>query len=1056
MKNNIKNIIQIADIHIRPLNRHLEYQDVFENLYIYLKTLVKKETIVCICGDIFHTKDKLLSETIIIYHDFINQLSKLVDKVYIILGNHDLFKSANRYDMVYGISYISTNKLTNVEIVRNSCILTYKNLDIIVSAINDSFISFQEYQQYKETNENQENLSIHMYHGIVHKNKETFMGNVYKTESDFIDFDLTLLGDLHEHHFVDTTKKICYSGSLIQQNFKESLDKGVVHFTLNKNKIFSEFVPIKNNNVFYTFNINSEGILNKDFDVVSKYQEVNIRLLLELDPIDCTNQFLESIISEIKDHCNVVSITKQFKNIINKINTKINESFLSKETLLLDNEQDNLNINQTEFNILNNILDKMVEDDVELKKNIIEYHKILKKEIDYKEELIYTNTWNITSIEFENVFIYGENYKNKIEFKDGIIGVLGNNAIGKSCILHIIIYGLFGYINKTKNVNNKTIMNKFSKTFYIKLNITMGNCNYSIIRKNGKVKVRKTGNTIEEQLQFLQDDLEITCSTKTDTEKLIKETLGITTKDDFIFTNIISNVLYKNIITMSNADLDETLSNLFNTRIYKDLFIEAKTRLKKLQISKIEIESQLSSYTQTLNGLSQTQDNITVSYSKSKLISQRNVLIKQLNSVNKELSNYKSTTFIKLNDTETYTSKIQVFENKLSQYHTHLNEIINSFTEDDIKKLPILKNNTSKFDKSNFVYNEPESYNSTIDYKEKVANINNYIHHNSENSETEENKLNLKEINLLKKSLKSKTKPQDLNGKEFLLIKQFFENYIENCKKSVNDYNKNIISILEEKLIEFEECLNYNIYQEYLIKMKEYNNLLQYKNYIDDKNFLLLLKENKQKSELLEVKSELESSIKNIDIELTKIELLEKHKTINIDKINLLKEELDTLQKNIKIVDTYKNLVSDKYLPKFLLEQTIKQIQKEANEIIFTMCNLTISFETLDTCKWNILIHKNDMNLGVQQCSGFENFIINIALKIIFDKYKFYSGIKMFFIDEGLDCVSEENYDKLDDLFELLKTYYKTVIIISHNETLKSKIEHCINIQSDFICSKIV
>lgn len=1043
MTNNIKNIIQIADIHIRPINRHLEYQDVFKNLYDYLKTLNKNDTIVCICGDIFHSKDKLLSETIVIYYDFIYNLSILVDKVYIILGNHDLFKSINRYDMIYGISYISSNINSNIEVIRSSSIITYKNLDIVVSAINDSFIDFNSFKK-SDTFKNNDTLSIHLYHGIVHKNNESFMGNVYKKESDFIDFDLTLLGDLHEHHFVDNTKKICYSGSLIQQNFKESLNKGIVHHFIEDNKINSKFIPIKNNTAFYTFFINSEGIVNKDFNVVSNYKYVNIRLLLELDPVDCTNQFLESITSEIKEHCNVVSITKQFKNIINKINTKTSQTI-----------SDNLESLDTEYNILNNILDTLTKDDSELKKDIIEYHNTLKKEIKFNEELVYTNNWSISCLEFENVFIYGNNYKNKIEFKDGIIGILGNNAIGKSCILHIIIYALFGYINKTKNVNNKTIINKFSKTFHIKLTIIMNNINYSIIRKNGKVKIRKSGNTLEEQVAFFKENIDLTCSTKTDTEKLIKETLGITNKDDFIFTNIVSNVLYKNIITMSNSELDDTLTNLFNTKIYKELFLVAKTKLKDLQNSKIEIESKISSYTQTLNSLSETNNELSFSCSKSKLISQRNSLIKDLNKINKELLAYKDTQFIKLSDTESYDSKIQVYENKLIQYNSHLNEIINSYTEDDLYKIPILKNNISKYDKTKFVYNQPESYDSSISYQEKIDNINNFINHNNENNSSG-NIIDLKEINNLKKTLKNKTKPQELSIKEFLLIKSFFNNYIENCKISINEYNKNIVSILEEKLVNFTCCLNYSIYQEYLNSMETYNNLLQYKNYIDDKNHLILLQKNKEKSKLLKDKTNLEDSIKKIDIDLTKIELIEKHKSINTDKINVLKDELNELQKNIKIIDTYKNIVSDKYLPKFLLEQTIKQIQTEANEIIFTMCNLTVSFETFDTCKWNILIHKNDMNLGVQQCSGFENFIINVALKIIFDKYKFYSGIKMFFIDEGLDCVSEENYDKLDELFELLKTYYKTVIIISHNETLKSKIEHSINIQSDFICSKIV
>src|SRR4029079_15493040 len=58
----IKKIYHLADIHIRVLERHVEYQQVFENLYEYLQQEEQLEhAVLVICGDIFHNRDHLVS-----------------------------------------------------------------------------------------------------------------------------------------------------------------------------------------------------------------------------------------------------------------------------------------------------------------------------------------------------------------------------------------------------------------------------------------------------------------------------------------------------------------------------------------------------------------------------------------------------------------------------------------------------------------------------------------------------------------------------------------------------------------------------------------------------------------------------------------------------------------------------------------------------------------------------------------------------------------------------------------------------------------------------------
>ena len=63
----INKIIHIADIHIRLSNRHMEYNEVFEEFYndlSYIK-LSEPNCIVCLCGDLLESKDELKPDTII-------------------------------------------------------------------------------------------------------------------------------------------------------------------------------------------------------------------------------------------------------------------------------------------------------------------------------------------------------------------------------------------------------------------------------------------------------------------------------------------------------------------------------------------------------------------------------------------------------------------------------------------------------------------------------------------------------------------------------------------------------------------------------------------------------------------------------------------------------------------------------------------------------------------------------------------------------------------------------------------------------------------------------
>ena len=150
-----------------------------------------------------------------------------------------------------------------------------------------------------------------------------------------------------------------------------------------------------------------------------------------------------------------------------------------------------------------------------------------------------------------NLFIYGGNVKNKILFeeKDGVIGILGNNAIGKSTIFNIILFALYDKISSEYNIAN--VLNKDSKKMFIKLEFTIGNILYTL-EKFGSIQKTKNGMSSKYTTNLFKTDhidtmLLMNGKDKIKTQQIINELLG---DRAFILCNMISNSLSTSLLTI--------------------------------------------------------------------------------------------------------------------------------------------------------------------------------------------------------------------------------------------------------------------------------------------------------------------------------------------------------------------------------------------------------------------------------------------------------------------------------------------------------------------------
>jgi DNA repair exonuclease SbcCD ATPase subunit len=82
----------------------------------------------------------------------------------------------------------------------------------------------------------------------------------------------------------------------------------------------------------------------------------------------------------------------------------------------------------------------------------------------------------------------------------------------------------------------------------------------------------------------------------------------------------------------------------------------------------------------------------------------------------------------------------------------------------------------------------------------------------------------------------------------------------------------------------------------------------------------------------------------------------------------------------------------------------------------------------------------------VSDLSGYETFILNIALKLSLVKCSSRGRGSVMFIDEGLDCIDSNNRTKLKEFFQMLKKEFNHIFLISHIPDFHQYQDHSIYI----------
>ena len=152
-------------------------------------------------------------------------------------------------------------------------------------------------------------------------------------------------------------------------------------------------------------------------------------------------------------------------------------------------------------------------------------------------------------------------------------------------------------------------------------------------------------------------------------------------------------------------------------------------------------------------------------------------------------------------------------------------------------------------------------------------------------------------------------------------------------------------------------------------------------------------------------------------------------------------------------------------LPYEIIKTYLPLIEADINQILHSMVSFNIEFlvhdkEQLEEQRSkqlksnigciNINICYQDMKpYNIQLASGFEKFIIGLAIRMSLYQISLTAKPNFFIIDEGWNCMDSDNLNNISAIMSYIKMQYEHVIIISHAEELKNQTDYVINIEKN-------
>lgn len=509
----IKRILHVSDVHIRAgdsvASRYDEYRTQIDKLLVALSKYEYETTLVVVTGDLFHEKSKIGPCGQLLAQQLFRGLAKVAKETVVIRGNHDYRQDApNEPDL---IKPFFEDVPENVNYLDETGLFPIDDIEIGLVAVQDTLVKgagtgvITNLPDFPQADPDVKH-SIALFHGsfggaLLQNGSEVDNRSNYPLEW-IQGYSLRLFGDIHVqqvhnaklqpgNEFTIRTKKETYTvskytltdnkdkspwgyaGSLIQQNFGESLwGHGFVEWDLENNTATLKHLPNDFGYVIATVNNLDEPcikvrigktnqyipiktavtyawfpeIISLRFSIRARNSTQNIQAAFEEAGIVVKDTgFVED--NTVEDTDITISTSESKADLVNDL-TSLNSpdtwvKFFTEDAKIPDGEWSNWVKHPHLLSVPIDVFPQ--ETKTRLEKRNTDFAKQVDKYMGCRDERKAVRHFRIHHVEFSWLLCFGaDNYLNLDGFTKKVSLISGNNGSGKSSLLEIICLGIYG------------------------------------------------------------------------------------------------------------------------------------------------------------------------------------------------------------------------------------------------------------------------------------------------------------------------------------------------------------------------------------------------------------------------------------------------------------------------------------------------------------------------------------------------------------------------------------------------------------------------------------
>ena len=1031
----MKRIAHISDTHIRNLKYHEEYQHVFKEIYDSLKQ--ESPDYIVHTGDLAHTKTQLSPEYFELASNFLRSLADIAPTI-MILGNHDgNLKNGDRQDAVTPI--IEALQHPNFTLLKNSGEyspepgLTFNVLSV-----------FDRDNWQRPSNNN--SINIALYHGSIMGSEISSEYAMDHGEDDitiFESFDYAMLGDIHRTQYLDTDQKVWYAGSTVQQNFGESQLKGYLMWNIHdKDRHTVEKRLFQSPRPFVTIVLNKNGTLpNK---VVPKGSR--LRLVCEHNlPIAKLKRACDY--AKVKWECFSVSFVNNYSGphssvkvatgkAINMRDEKNQEKFLRE---FMENKEVESAVRERVVELSREYLKKISADDVS--RNVV---------------------WDIKKMEWDYLFNYGKG--NSIDFSklNGLVGIFGKNYSGKSSIIDAALFGLFNDTSKGER-KNVHIINQNQEKALCKLQVAVGDDVYKISRS-----IERTKSSAKTELDFTKMSLGIHSEskngeTRNKTDEEIQKIFG--TMSDFMMTSLSAQNDSFGFINEGSTKRKEILAKFLDLQVFDQMHRLAKSDSSELRgvikhLNSADSERKLK---RAKSELCEILEDIQVQKDAcDKHRARLEVLLKEQKSINDQviaasqreidISSLESQKSVAMKALRTGSSKKVDLEQRVS--------LLTSQVEDLSLQLqtmaPLADSSSTKLEAVEIHKRQMGEARTLIDkmarqeknLESKIALL--HDHEYDPNCEFCCNNEFVKEAEDAKIKIIKLSNDKENKMDRFALMQKSLDEYdVQSLVQAIEDYEnalgsrKTLESDLKMQKLELQNAIssieiNTNKIAKIDGDIQYYNdNIEAYENLSSLRGDLTAITKTveikkaeigKCDDKVLEYMSEKGSAARMIE------ECQE-----NIGKIK--EAERDYIAYDIFVQATHPNGISYE-----VIKSMLPVINGEIQKILSSIVDFKVFFADEGSKLEIYLQHPKYDPRPLTMGSGAEKTIASMAVRLALVSVSSLPKSQVFILDEPATALDAEHMEGFSRLLQMIKSQFKTVLLITHLDSLKDVVDTTIEI----------